>query len=155
MFLFCLTSGVAVWYNAKYIKQNARIGERNERSDLFPLSYAVCGCSANMALTDLIDRRRIGRRGGILWNKKRYPSKLRRPALHHDSFAAATWLRCRGLRRRVTKNNCLPALWPRSAGSAEAVITVYNGRSLWPLAVEFTNFRRCFCCASVRRQRQL
>ena len=106
----CLTDEVALCYNAICIKQNARIGERDERSSLFPLPYAVCGCSANMALTDLIDRRRIGRRGGILQNKKRYPSKLRRPALHHDSFAAATWLRCRGLRRRVTKNSCLPAL---------------------------------------------
>ena len=79
MFLFCLTIGEFVCYNAKYIKQNARIGERNERSSLFPLPYAVCGCSANMALTDLIGWRRIGRRGGILQNKKRYPSKLRPP----------------------------------------------------------------------------
>ena len=77
MFLFCLTDEVALCYNAKYIKQNARIGERNERSSLFPLLYAVCGCSANMALTDLIGRRWIGRRGGILQDKKRYPSKLR------------------------------------------------------------------------------
>ena len=63
-------------YQERY-KQNARIGERNERSSLFPLPHAVCGCSANMALTDLIGRRRIGRRGGILQDNKRYPSKLR------------------------------------------------------------------------------
>ena len=72
-----MTDEVALCYNAKCIKQNARIGERDERSSLFPLPYAVCDCSANMALTDLIDRRRIGRKGGILQNKKRYPSKLR------------------------------------------------------------------------------
>ena len=51
MFLFCLTDEVALCYYAKRIKRNARIGERDERSGLFPLLYAVCGCSANMALT--------------------------------------------------------------------------------------------------------
>ena len=61
-------------YRKRY-KQNARIGERNERSSLFPLPHAVCGCSANMALTDLIGRRRIGRRGGILQNKKTVPEQ--------------------------------------------------------------------------------
>ena len=69
--------------------KNARIGERDERSGLFPLPYAVCGCSANMALTDLIGRRRIGRRGGILQNKKRYPSKL-------HPFGAASRFSCSG-----------------------------------------------------------
>ena len=89
MFLFRLTSGGEICYNANYIKQNARIGERDEGSGLFPLPYAVCGCSANMALTDLIGRRRIGRRGGILQDKKRYPSKLR-------PFGAASRFFCSG-----------------------------------------------------------
>ena len=62
-------------YPRRY-KQNARIGERNERSSLFPLPYEVCYSSANMALTDLIGWRRIGRKGGILKDKKRYPSRL-------------------------------------------------------------------------------
>ena len=123
---FCLTSGVTVWYNAKCIKQNARIGERNERSGLFPLPYAVCGCSAKMALTDLIGRRRIGRKGGILQNKKRYPSKLR-------PFGAASRFSCSGnavaLPRlgRVTKNNCLLALWPRFAGSRRQLSLFITG----------------------------
>lgn len=42
----------------------------------FPLLYEACDSSADMALTDLPGRRRIGREGGILHNKKRYPSKL-------------------------------------------------------------------------------
>ena len=42
----------------------------------FPLLYEVCDSSANMALTGLPQGRRIGREGGILHNKKRYPSKL-------------------------------------------------------------------------------
>ena len=53
------------------------------------MPYAVCGCSAKMALTDLIGRRRIGRKGGILQNKKRYPSKLR-------PFGAASRFSCSG-----------------------------------------------------------
>lgn len=42
----------------------------------FPLLYEACDSSADMALPGLPSRRRIGREGGILHNKKRYPSKL-------------------------------------------------------------------------------
>ena len=76
----------------------------------FPLLYEVCDSSANMALTGLPQGRRIGREGGILHNKKRYPSKLCLLTLHLDSLAAAAHLRCRGLPRRVTKNGCMLAL---------------------------------------------
>ena len=126
---FCLTSGVTVWYNAKCIKQNARIGERNERSGLFPLPYAVCYCSANMALTDMIGWRRIGRKGGILQNKKRYPSKLR-------PLGAASRFSCSGnavALPRLATTGCeeqqfaCAVTWGKLS-SAEAVITVYNGR---------------------------
>ena len=55
----------------------------------FPLLYEACDSSADMALTDLPGWRRIGREGGNLHNKKRYPSKLCLLTLHLDSFAAA------------------------------------------------------------------
>ena len=116
----------------------------------FPLPYEACNSSANMALTDLPGRRRIGREGGILHNKKRYPSKLCLLTLHLDSFAAAAFLCNRGLPRWVTKNGCLIALrlplWDSERRSSlfitSGFTTAYGGGS---------RFRRCFCCALIRR----
>ena len=116
----------------------------------FPLPYEACNSSANMALTGLPGRRRIGREGGILHNKKRYPSKLCLLTLHLDSLAAAAHLRCRGLPRRVTKNGCLIALrlplWDSERRSSLFITSgfaaAYGGSS---------RFRRCFCCPLLRR----
>ena len=59
----------------------------------FPLLYEACDSSADMALTGLPSRRRIGREGGILHNKKRYPSKLC-PHGHCISIHLQRWRTC-------------------------------------------------------------
>lgn len=116
----------------------------------FPLLYEACNSSANMALTDLPGRRRIGREGGVLQHKKRYPSKLCLPTLHLDSFAAVAQMRCRGLPWRVSKNGCMLPLWLPFVDSerqsslfiTSGYMAAYGGGS---------RFRRCFCCALLRR----
>ena len=55
-------------------KQNARIGERNEGFRSVPIALCSLLLFGYMALTDLFGRRLIGRKGGVLQNKKRYPS---------------------------------------------------------------------------------
>ena len=45
----------------------------------FPLLYEACNSSANMALTGWPGRRRIGREGGILHNKKTVPEQAVSP----------------------------------------------------------------------------
>ena len=59
----------------------------------FPLLYEACDSSADMALTGLPGRRRIGREGGILYNKKRYPSRLC-PHGHCISIHLQRWRTC-------------------------------------------------------------
>ena len=54
--------------------QNARIGERNEELKSVPIALCSLLLFGYMALTDLFSWRLIGRKGGVLQNKKRYPS---------------------------------------------------------------------------------
>ena len=124
-------------YRERY-KQNARIGERNERSGLFPLSYAVCGCSANMALTDLIGRRRIGCRGGILQNKKTVPEQAA-PTRRCITILLQRQCSCvaeacdDGLQRIAVCLRCDPAL-----RVARRRLSLFITGGFSPLAVEFT-----------------
>ena len=73
-----------------------------------------------MALTDLIGRRRICRRSGILKNKKRYPSKLVSDLALHFFYSVAQILA--SLRRRVVKNNCFVALFGVDKSSYKHIV---------------------------------
>ena len=131
MFSFCLTSGVAAWYNAKCI---------GEDTSKMPVSVKetsgqVCShCLMQLATVRQIWLWRIWSAGGesvvkaaFCKTKNGTRASCARLALHHDSLAAAMQLRCRGLRRRVTKNNCLLALWPRFAGSRRQLSLFITG----------------------------
>ena len=116
----------------------------------FPLLYEACNSSANMALTGLPGRRRIGREGGILHHKKWYPSKLCLLTLHLDSLAAVAHLRCRGLPRRVTKNGCLIALRPHFV-SSERQSSLFITSGFSAAYGGGSRFRRCLCSPLMRR----
>ena len=60
-------------YRRRYT-QSARIGERNDGLKSVPIALCSLLLFGYMALTDLFSWRLIGRKGGILQNKKRYPS---------------------------------------------------------------------------------
>ena len=85
--------------------------KKREIMCLFPFLYAACDCSGNMALTDkLAGDYRSQRRYSA--DKKRYPSGLvsdKTPTPFYGS-GGKQFLRCRGLRRWVQKNNSLVAL---------------------------------------------
>ena len=124
-------------YRRRY-KQNARIGERDERSGLFPLPYAVCGCSANMALTDLIGRRRIGPQRRHFAGQQTVPEQAA-SVWHCITILLQRQRGCvaeacdDGLQRITVCLRCDPAL-----RVARRRLSLFITGGFSPLAVEFT-----------------
>ena len=117
MFLFCLTDGDMVWYNANVsekIQTKCPYRWKKRGAGAFPLPYEVCSFSANMALTSSACRQQSAVKGGTLQNKKRYPS-----GLETDWFPSPKTARrlCRDLRWRVWKNDRFVARRPHDMSS--------------------------------------
>ena len=154
----------ALWYNALRADGRNSVHLRRmpvsvqETRNLMSVPIALCSLQlfGYMALTDrLAGDYRSQRRYSA--DKKRYPSGLvsdKTPTPFYGS-GGKQFLRYRGLRRWVQKNNCFVELWPERKLSSRRRLSLFIISGFSAVCGGALYSHRCFCYAFYRMDKSV